>query len=350
MPKIIEIDGVVGFEVTAESVRNQLKEANGDDIQLEVSSPGGSVFEGLTIYRALQKYKKETGAKITADIMSLAASMGSVIPLAADEITVFNTSVFMIHNAWGISVGNHNDMREVADMLERLSGMILGIYAEKTGMSKEELQNLMDKETFFYGEEIVQNGFADKMENDADKKDESEEIEFAKMSIEEAQNKFTAQERKDDLAKAVAMLKSPERVKNTMEGKKFMDLQDFLKENPEAKAEFNSLIESAKAEGKEESKDVSETMAKERANIKEILALSGVSLSENAEKCIDGGLDAKEFAYFEVKAQKEIVKNEKQDFGKIESRKEIVESKEEVSTAQATVDAELDKLFKKEAK
>ena len=307
--KII-IDGVVGWDVTADNIRDLIKEANGEDINLEISSPGGSVFEGLTIFRLLAKYKKETGAKITADIMSLAASMGSYIPLVADEITVYSTSVFMIHNAWGLAIGNADEIRETADLLENLSGIIMKEYVRKTGKSKEEILDLMGKTAWFYGDEIVEAGFADIMSEDtSEEKPKEDEIEYAKMMVQDAQDKFTAEQRKDDIKKAVALFEPKNEVpvgplfgEEKMEVKPLTGKQqnkeedfnmthdEFLSGNPEARAEYDALIIA--------------TASSVRAGVLEILEISGSKISPAAKKTIEDGGDSKDYAVAEIKAQR----------------------------------------------
>lgn len=329
----IVIDGVIGWDVLASDVREKLKEANGEDLDLEISSPGGSVFEGLTIFRLLAKYKNDHDAKITAEIISLAASMASYIPLVADEITVYNTSVFMIHNAWGLAIGNAEKIRKTADILDRLSGIILSEYVRKTGRSEDELKQQMDAETFLYGQEIIDAGFADKMEEDSTgEKQKDEEIELALMTIQDAQEKFTAEQKNDDLQKAVALLEPKQdikigplfgtqkaEIKKPLSGAKnkkeedfnIMTLNEILDKYPEAKVD---LADQLKAEAK-----------RVRDEALEIVAISGVTLSESAMEAISTGGGVGEYAKAELKARNEktaeVPEEQNSDFGGFEPKK-----------------------------
>jgi ATP-dependent Clp protease protease subunit len=114
----IKINGEIGFEVLAGDIEEVLNNANGD-IELLIDSPGGSVFEGVTIFNLLRDYNK---GKITATINGVAASMASYIAMVADELKVYDNSTFMIHNAWGITIGDYRDMQKTAEILQGLTG------------------------------------------------------------------------------------------------------------------------------------------------------------------------------------------------------------------------------------
>jgi ATP-dependent protease ClpP protease subunit len=155
----LDVDGIIGFDVIPEDIKSKLKLADGEPIEVRFSSPGGFIYPGLQIFNLFRNY---TGKK-TARIVGLAASMASYIPMAFDEIIVEDNSVFMIHNARQGVAGDHNDMRKAADLLERMSNMLSDAYVKKTKKDKKEIQKMMDKETFLFGQEIVDYGFADRI-------------------------------------------------------------------------------------------------------------------------------------------------------------------------------------------
>ena len=154
----IKINGEIGWEVYAEDIERQLANTSGD-VTVEIDSPGGAVFEGVRIYNALANYE----GKVTVIIGALAASIATYITMAGDEIKAHDNSTFMIHNAWGFAMGDHRVMRDTAEVLEGLTSLIARKYQERTGMSDAEVRALMDKETFFFGDEIAQAGFADEV-------------------------------------------------------------------------------------------------------------------------------------------------------------------------------------------
>ena len=159
MDEII-IDGVIGgWDVDAQEIVSQLNQAKGD-ILVKLNSVGGSVIDGVTIYNALRKYDK---GSVTVEIGAVAASIASYIALAGDKVIANSNSTFMIHLAWLNVAGNYIELRKAADISEGLSGIIANAYVAKTQMGKSDALSLMAKETFFYGNEILDAGFVDEI-------------------------------------------------------------------------------------------------------------------------------------------------------------------------------------------
>ena len=155
-----------GEGITIATVKADLDAANGQPIEVELTTMGGNFFEAAPILNLLRNYK---GRK-TAWINGIVASAGTVIAIGFDKIIARPTSMFMIHNAQSMAFGDHNDMREAADLYERMSNTIAEEYAARTGKSLAEIKQWMDAETWFMGQEIVDAGFADEMETDAQQK------------------------------------------------------------------------------------------------------------------------------------------------------------------------------------
>ena len=147
-----------GGGVTAESVKQKLDEA-GDvsKIKLRINSPGGDVFEGSAIYSLLSQHK----AKVECFVDGLAASAAFTIAMAADTVHISEAAMMMCHNAWGMCMGYASDMQKMADTLGKISGTMRDIYAKRCGMDADEVQTMMDDETWMTAEEAVENGFAD---------------------------------------------------------------------------------------------------------------------------------------------------------------------------------------------
>lgn len=272
MPHIIAIDGIIGFDVTVEGIRQEIKDANGEDISLEVSSPGGSVFEGIAIFNLIKNIEQN----VTAHIIGLAGSMASIIPLAANRVTAEKTTVFFIHNALTFAFGNQNDLRKTANILEGLSNLLGKVLAEKSGKSQSEIAALMDEETFFFGEEMLEAGFVDEVIQGQSTDSEEEALAFAQLQIQECNAKLKQAE-PEDYNKIAALLvtkdtqanknkniQAPEPDKKTRtqrtasevtntnpQTKEIMDLDKLLAENPEANATYNERIKTAKKEGSE---------------------------------------------------------------------------------------------------
>lgn len=153
----IMIENEIGWDVTSKEFIDQLKQETGD-VEIHINSGGGSVFQGIAIFNAIRDYDK---GKVTITITSLAASIASYIALAADEVKAYSNSTYMIHEASVFAWGNAGELRKKADIVESLSGIIANAYIQKTGKSKAEVLKLMNDETFFYGDEMKDNGFVD---------------------------------------------------------------------------------------------------------------------------------------------------------------------------------------------
>ena len=129
-----------------------------EGVEVEINSPGGSVFEGHRIYNSLRAMS-DRGVPITTTVNGLAASMGSVILMAGDTRQMTKGSRIMIHEASTMAQGDSRSLRKTADMLEGISAEIAGVYAERTGGEKGAIRNLMHAETWMDAEQAKENGF-----------------------------------------------------------------------------------------------------------------------------------------------------------------------------------------------
>jgi ATP-dependent Clp protease, protease subunit len=136
-------------------------------LHLRINSPGGDVFEARAIAAAIAQH----AGKTVAHIDGLAASAATTIAAAADEVEIVEGGFYMIHNAWTFSMGNRHDLRETANLLEKVDGAIVADYATRTGATPEQLAQWMDAETWFTAQEAVDNKFADRIAQPASKGD-----------------------------------------------------------------------------------------------------------------------------------------------------------------------------------
>jgi ATP-dependent Clp endopeptidase proteolytic subunit ClpP len=144
-----------------------------ESVEVEINSPGGSVFEGQRIFNALRSMSAR-GVEVTATVNGLAASMGSVILMAGDKRRMTAGSRIMIHEASTIAVGDSRSLRKQSDLLEGISAEIAGIYAERTGGDEKEIRKMMYAETWMTAEEAKANGFVDVILKDGKEKEEEE--------------------------------------------------------------------------------------------------------------------------------------------------------------------------------
>lgn len=136
-----------------------LDEAGGEDVLLEVNSPGGFVFAGMEMYNCLKMYS----GHITAVIMGIAASAASIITCAADTVQMCSVSQMMIHRTHSWAEGDKNEIYKTAEDLAKLDDTIANAYTEKTGMSKAEVLKMMDVTTWLGPEEAKAKKFADEI-------------------------------------------------------------------------------------------------------------------------------------------------------------------------------------------
>lgn len=172
MAKKIKIKGVIisndskwiydWFEMDStcpNDVTNEIDKANGEEIEIEINSGGGDVYAGSEIYTALKSYK---GNKV-AKIVGIAASAASIIAMAANKIMISPTAQIMIHNVSSYAQGDYRDLEHEAEVLKNYNSTIANAYTLKTGMKKEDLLAMMDKETWLTPEKALEYKFADEI-------------------------------------------------------------------------------------------------------------------------------------------------------------------------------------------
>lgn len=157
----IDIFDEIGFwGVTAKDFISQLKGLKGQSITLSINSPGGSVFDAIAMYNAL----RNTGKEITVRVMGVAASAASLIAMAGDKIVMPENTFMMVHNPLTGTYGNAEDLREMADVLDKIGASLIATYCKRTGKSEDEVKALLDAETYLTAAEAVELGFADEVE------------------------------------------------------------------------------------------------------------------------------------------------------------------------------------------
>ena len=149
------------FGTTANDFQAKLAEIETARINVHISSKGGDIFEGITIYNALRTHS----APITTTVDALAASIASVIAQAGDTRFMLTGSQMMIHDAHGFGEGGADDFDELAEKLRFQSDIIAGIYAERAGGTgkKAHFLSLMKDETWLNADEAVSEGLADEV-------------------------------------------------------------------------------------------------------------------------------------------------------------------------------------------
>lgn len=171
----ISQDSWWGDEVTPQLFRDELKQITSNKLLVVINSTGGDVWAGVSIHDAL----KEFDGEVTIKVSGLAASIASVIAMAGDKIQMTPGSTMMVHRASTFAWGNAEELEKYIEMLETVEEGIVSIYADRTGLSKDEVNDLLAAETWMSAEKAVELGFADEIVKPESSTEESQTLENA---------------------------------------------------------------------------------------------------------------------------------------------------------------------------
>lgn len=180
-----EIGG--SFGTTADQFAEDLNAITSDVIHLRINSPGGSVKDGLAIMNTLRAHP----AQIVAHVDGMALSAASVVMLGADEVVVEPGGEVMTHNASTEVSGDAATLESYATWLRRQSQNIAELYAQRSGRDVAEWMELMTAETWFYGQEAVDAGLADRAESLARPMTEDTPDEAVREALDRMQRRHT---------------------------------------------------------------------------------------------------------------------------------------------------------------
>lgn len=152
-------DEIGAWGISAKDFLNELKAVGDRKIILRINSPGGEVFDGLAIFNRLSEHAP--GVEVCID--GIAASMASVIAMVGSPIKMASNALMMIHDPNGICMGDSSDMRDLADVLDKIKGCLIGAYTKKTGKTEDEISTMMKDETFLDANEAKEMGFIDEI-------------------------------------------------------------------------------------------------------------------------------------------------------------------------------------------
>ena len=155
-PVLSIFDDIGAYGVSAKNFLNDLRSVTGDEVAVEINSPGGDFFAGLAIYNGL----RASGKKITVKVLGLAASAASLVAMAGDTIEMAENSFLMMHKTLTRMFANADAMREAAELLDKFDAGLVSIYAKRTGKSAEEIIALLESETWMSAQEAFDAGFA----------------------------------------------------------------------------------------------------------------------------------------------------------------------------------------------
>ena len=144
--------------ISAKDVKDELKRIGKvDAIEVYINSAGGSVFDGTAIHTQLER----NTSKINVHIDGLAASIASLIAMAGDTVSMAQNAMLMVHDPWIVTGGTAKELREQADVMDKIKDNLVDTYAKKTGQDKELIDGMMAAETWIDAEEALDLGFID---------------------------------------------------------------------------------------------------------------------------------------------------------------------------------------------
>lgn len=237
--KQITISGIIGWDATPDQLRQGLADANGEDVEVVISSPGGFVGDGLEMFNLIRNYPGRTVARLSGYAMSMA----SYLPLAADRIVAEDNAILMIHNVRGGVFGDHNEIIKYGEMTASMSRMIARAYAKHTGRSLEDIQAMMDSETYFFGQDMVDSGFVHDLVQTEGDHDEQTASTTAKIAWSACYAKMTTDVTavKNDLTRAAALAqessinhkRAQDNTEPAKKGATRMNLEKLKQEHPD---------------------------------------------------------------------------------------------------------------------
>ena len=205
--KIIPISGIISnyewedeSNVSPSSLRKSLQESNGEDILVTINSPGGGVFAGLEMFSLLKNYP----GNVETRIVSLAASMGSVLALAGNKKSAENTALYFIHNAQSYASGDYRELAKESQWLRDISDLIANLYDEYTDLSFDEAVELMDADSQFFGNDLELLGF--EIVNTGSSQSLSQARINAKMKFEKVYDKIKNDKNENNIERVAASI------------------------------------------------------------------------------------------------------------------------------------------------
>lgn len=147
-----------GGGVSSKRISAALRSVGDKPIRVEINSPGGNYFEGVSIYNQLRRHPRE----VTVQVLGVAASAASVIAMAGDRIEIAANAEIMIHEARGLFMGTKSEMQDAWETLAHLDSAMCETYAARSGRPVAEFEAMIaGKDKFFRGQEAIDAGLAD---------------------------------------------------------------------------------------------------------------------------------------------------------------------------------------------
>lgn len=156
-----------GDIIESEEFVDEFRRIDSSDINVHINSRGGDVFQGVAIAAAIRRHK----ANVTVFVDGLAASISALIALSGNKLVMAKNTWFMIHDPWSIVIGGADDLRKSAELLDEIGDDLAATISEKSGIEKDQVVELMSKETWLNSEKAKDLGIADEIEGESEIED-----------------------------------------------------------------------------------------------------------------------------------------------------------------------------------
>lgn len=166
--EILIYDYIGSYGVTAANFDRDLKTMGvpkSGQAVLRINSPGGETPTAASIYNMLERWLAKNSVELTVVIDGIAASAASWIAMLGDEVIMPENTLMMIHDPSGFAMGTSRDMRSLATVLDKIKQGMVAAYMKKSGQSREDIEAIMEAETWYDAQEAVDAGFADRVDN-----------------------------------------------------------------------------------------------------------------------------------------------------------------------------------------
>lgn len=195
MTKISISGEIARWGFSARWLSEKLNNLTGD-IEIEISSYGGDVFEGIDMFNMIRTYAKEKG-KVTTIVNGKAMSIASLIYLAGDTKKAFENSTIMIHKAWTFLGGNADELLQEAKILDSIDNILVSEYNKYMTEDKAAIKDILAKEGWFIGkDELVKTGFVDEFIDSADK---ASDLALSKKAFTKNMSDFSAKAKEENI-------------------------------------------------------------------------------------------------------------------------------------------------------
>jgi ATP-dependent Clp protease protease subunit len=167
-PAVLALDDEIGFWGTqAKDFRQSLDGVQGNELRVEINSPGGDVMAGLGMYNMLRSFAA-SGKTVTTRVTGVAASIASIIALAGDKREMPKNTFAMVHQPASLMMGAYtaDELRDHADVTEKIAGTMRTLYADRMGVDEAKATEIMAKDTWLTADECLELGFATDLTDD----------------------------------------------------------------------------------------------------------------------------------------------------------------------------------------